>query len=58
MACVHAGLNRTTATQCRAAPPFALVKNIVALHDGSVTVRSDGTGKGSQFALDLPRIAV
>ena len=37
---------------------LALVKNIVALHDGCVTARSDGTGRGSEFALDLPRIAV
>ncbi len=35
---------------------LALVKNIVGLHDGSVTARSDGTGKGSEFALELPRI--
>lgn len=33
---------------------LALVKNIVTLHGGSVQVRSDGTGKGSEFAVRLP----
>ena len=33
---------------------LALVKNLVALHGGSVQVRSDGLGKGSQFVVRLP----
>ena len=33
---------------------LALVKNLVALHGGSVQVRSDGVGKGSEFAIRLP----
>jgi two-component system CheB/CheR fusion protein len=33
---------------------LALVKNLVALHGGSVQVRSDGVGKGSEFAVRLP----
>ena len=33
---------------------LALVKNLVALHGGSVQVRSDGLGKGSEFAVRLP----
>ena len=36
---------------------LALVKNIVSLHGGSVQVRSDGTGKGSEFAVRLPLLA-
>ena len=33
---------------------LALVKNFIALHGGTVQVRSDGTGKGSEFAVRLP----
>jgi len=34
---------------------LALVRNIVALHGGSVTAASEGMGKGSEFAVKLPR---
>ncbi|MGE5095102.1 MAG: ATP-binding protein [Betaproteobacteria bacterium] len=33
---------------------LSLVKNLVALHGGSVQVRSDGEGKGSEFTVRLP----
>jgi two-component system CheB/CheR fusion protein len=33
---------------------LALVKDLVTLHGGSVQVRSEGTGKGSDFAVRLP----
>jgi two-component system CheB/CheR fusion protein len=33
---------------------LSLVKEIVALHAGSVQVRSDGIGKGSEFVVRLP----
>ena len=33
---------------------LSLVKNLVALHGGSVQVRSDGEGKGAAFAVRLP----
>lgn len=33
---------------------LALVKNIVALHGGTVQARSDGEGKGSEFSVRLP----
>lgn len=33
---------------------LSLVKQLVALHGGSVQVRSDGTGKGSEFSVRLP----
>ena len=33
---------------------LSLVKNLVELHGGSVQVRSDGPGKGSEFAVRLP----
>jgi len=33
---------------------LSLVKSLVALHDGSVQVHSDGEGKGSEFTVRLP----
>lgn len=33
---------------------LALVRRIVAMHDGSVTAQSDGAGKGSEFVVCLP----
>jgi signal transduction histidine kinase/ActR/RegA family two-component response regulator len=33
---------------------LALVRNLVALHHGTVTVRSDGIGKGCEFIITLP----
>lgn len=33
---------------------LSLVKNLVTLHGGSVQVRSDGEGKGSEFTVRLP----
>ena len=35
---------------------LALVKSLVDLHEGSVTARSDGPGKGSEFLVRLPRV--
>lgn len=35
---------------------LALVKNFVGLHGGSVTVRSEGEGRGSEFIVRLPII--
>jgi signal transduction histidine kinase len=35
---------------------LALVKQLVQLHGGSVTVASEGTGKGSAFAVQLPAL--
>jgi PAS domain S-box-containing protein len=37
---------------------LALVKSLVALHGGTVYVSSDGLGKGSEFRICLPRLAV
>ncbi|OJF98196.1 hybrid sensor histidine kinase/response regulator [Pararhizobium antarcticum] len=34
---------------------LALVKQFIELHDGDVTVWSDGPGKGSVFALQIPK---
>src|SRR5262249_16425586 len=36
---------------------LSLVKTLVALHGGSVSVRSDGAGKGSEFTVRLPLAA-
>jgi len=36
---------------------LALVKNLVALHGGSVVALSDGPGKGSEFVIRLPPAA-
>ncbi|HEY2325742.1 MAG TPA: HAMP domain-containing sensor histidine kinase [Thermoanaerobaculia bacterium] len=33
---------------------LAIVKQLVEMHRGSVSVQSDGTGKGAQFTVDLP----
>jgi signal transduction histidine kinase len=33
---------------------LALVKDLISLHGGVVQVRSDGKGKGSEFAVRLP----
>lgn len=33
---------------------LSLVKNLVTLHEGTITARSDGPGKGSEFILRLP----
>ena len=37
---------------------LALVKSLVELHNGTVSVSSAGIGKGSQFTVCLPRVAV
>jgi signal transduction histidine kinase len=36
---------------------LALVKSLVALHDGTVTCASEGIDKGSRFSVRLPRLA-
>ncbi len=36
---------------------LSLVKSLVALHGGSVTAHSEGSGKGSTFVVTLPRAA-
>jgi PAS domain S-box-containing protein len=36
---------------------LTLVRRLVELHNGSVSARSDGPGKGSQFIVRLPRAA-
>ncbi len=33
---------------------LTLVKSLVEMHDGTVSVRSDGPGKGSEFRVELP----
>jgi signal transduction histidine kinase len=35
---------------------LALSRAIVELHGGSVSVKSEGRGKGSEFAIVLPRV--
>ncbi len=35
---------------------LALVKSLVAMHDGQITCHSDGAGKGAEFTLVLPII--
>jgi signal transduction histidine kinase len=37
---------------------LAIVKDVVELHGGSVQVRSDGPGKGSEFTVGLPLMDV
>ena len=36
---------------------LAIVRNLVALHGGRVSARSDGLGKGSDFVVELPLLA-
>ncbi|MCA9101925.1 MAG: response regulator [Pirellulales bacterium] len=35
---------------------LALVKSLVEMHDGFVTLHSDGPGRGSRFSITLPRL--
>lgn len=37
---------------------LTLVKNLVMLHGGSVSVKSDGIGKGSEFTVRMPALPV
>jgi signal transduction histidine kinase/ActR/RegA family two-component response regulator len=37
---------------------LTLVRSLVAMHGGSVEARSDGPGKGSEFVVTLPTVAV
>lgn len=37
---------------------LALVKNMVALHEGTVEAHSDGPGKGSTFTVTLPKLSM
>jgi PAS domain S-box-containing protein len=37
---------------------LALVRNLVRMHDGTVTAQSEGHGRGSEFVIDLPAIEV
>ena len=37
---------------------LTLVKNLVEMHGGSVTARSEGLGRGSEFVVRLPAPAV
>jgi len=37
---------------------LTLVRRLVEMHDGSIEVRSDGVGKGSEFIVRLPLISV
>jgi signal transduction histidine kinase len=36
---------------------LALVRSLVELHDGKVAVRSEGSGRGTEFTVSLPRFA-
>jgi signal transduction histidine kinase/ActR/RegA family two-component response regulator len=36
---------------------LTLVKALIEMHDGEVTVKSEGHGRGSEFVIRLPRIA-
>src|ERR1043165_6086356 len=35
---------------------LTLARRIVALHGGSISARSDGTGKGAEFVVRVPRL--
>ena len=35
---------------------LSVVKRLVELHDGTVSARSDGPDKGSEFTVELPLI--
>src|SRR5690349_6267564 len=35
---------------------LTIVRNLVEMHEGSVSVRSAGPGKGSQFTIELPAL--
>jgi CheY-like chemotaxis protein len=37
---------------------LAIVRSLVALHGGSVTARSDGRGRGSEFVVRLPHVSM
>jgi signal transduction histidine kinase len=37
---------------------LAIVRSLVALHGGSVTARSDGRGRGSEFIVRLPHLSM
>src|SRR5262249_21222857 len=37
---------------------LAIVRNLVEMHGGQVVARSDGSGRGSEFLVRLPRLAV
>jgi len=36
---------------------LAIVKNLIVLHGGSVTAKSDGVGQGSEFVVTLPLVS-
>ncbi|HWI13207.1 MAG TPA: HAMP domain-containing sensor histidine kinase, partial [Burkholderiales bacterium] len=46
--------NTLTRTQSGLGIGLSLVKQLVTLHDGSVQVRSEGVGKGSEFTVRVP----
>jgi len=48
------GLNASSKREGGLGIGLALVKDIVTLHNGTVAVRSEGVGKGSEFMLRLP----
>src|SRR5204863_1052268 len=37
---------------------LAIVRALVALHNGSVTAHSEGSGRGSEFVVRLPRVPI
>ncbi len=47
----------TTRSQGGLGIGLTLVKNLVEMHDGSVEIRSEGLGKGSEFIMRLPLAA-